>query len=155
MVSSFFLTPALPNTCLPPNETLCPNAGCSSIYTCIPHPPQLMWISMSISISMHMPTCSSICSNIEDVMSMIYVSFQQSSFQPCHSLNLQMGALLQCCRRRSEPDPDQEGEIPPLSIASPQDTGAMPNGDDSMKQGRIRRRRFGVDTNSNPIALDN
>ena len=71
------------------------------------------------------------------------------------SLNLQMGAVLQCCfRRRSEPDPDQEGEIPPLSIASPQDTGAMPNGDDSMKQGRIRRRRWGAYSKSNPIGLD-
>ena len=66
-----------------------------------------------------------------------------------------MGALLQCCRRRSEPDPDQEGEFSPLSAASPQNTGAMPNWGDSMKQGRIRRRRFGVDTNSNPIGLDN
>ena len=40
------------------------------------------------------------------------------------SLNLQMGAVLQCCfRRRSEPDPDQQGEILPLSTASPEDTG--------------------------------
>ena len=71
------------------------------------------------------------------------------------SLNLQMGAVLQCLfRRRSDPDPDQEGEIPPLSTASPQDTGAMPNWDDSMKQGRIRRRRWGAYSKSNPIGLD-
>ena len=70
--------------------------------------------------------------------------FPHSSFQPCHSIC----RWVLCCNVASvvarSLQPDQQGEIRPLSIASPQHTGAMPNWDDSMKLGRIRRRCWGA-----------